>query len=154
CHELVLAGRKSQGWRLIRSFTYSRQRRMEFHTEVERQEFLSYFPSVKLANTFVVPHDRFMLPKYFGDRAQARRELALSDDDIIFLCIGFLKPHKGLDDAVAAIESVEAPKRRLYIVGSTDVDDPASVTFAEELAQSLTTAAKTTLVRSFLDDQS
>lgn len=85
----------------------------------------------KLVADFGVPADRVELvdhgvdfaPRTTATRAQARATLGLPPDDHVFLCIGFIQPHKGFDRAARAFAGLGAAGARLDIVGSVRVTD-------------------------------
>lgn len=85
----------------------------------------------KLVADFGVPADRVALvdhgidfaPRTTATRAQARSTLGLPPDDHVFLCIGFIQPHKGFDRAARAFAGLGATGARLDIVGSVRVTD-------------------------------
>ncbi|HEU5151009.1 MAG TPA: glycosyltransferase family 4 protein [Iamia sp.] len=110
----------------------------------------------QLVEGFRVPADRVQLfdhgldfaPRTTADRAQARATLGLPADEHVFLCIGFVQPHKGFDRAARAFTGLGAapgPERpgaagapsgvraRLDIVGSVRVTEQQAREHVAEL---------------------
>lgn len=95
----------------------------------------------QLVDGFRVPADRVVLvdhgadfePRTTADRAHARASLGLPADEHVFLCIGFVQPHKGFDRAARAFAGLGAEGARLDIVGSVRVTDQQARDHAAEL---------------------
>ena len=51
----------------------------------------------------------------------------------MFLCIGFVQPHKGFDRAVRAFSGLAAQGARLDVVGSVRLDDQQTADHVDEL---------------------
>jgi glycosyltransferase involved in cell wall biosynthesis len=102
------------------------------HSDEQRQQ---------LVEGFRVPADRVRLfdhgvdfePRTTADRAQARASLGLPADEHVFLCIGFVQPHKGFDRAARAFTGLGAAGARLDIVGSVRVTDQQARDHVAEL---------------------
>jgi hypothetical protein len=73
--------------------------------------------------TFHVPH-----PSYSGTyettltREEARYQLDIDVDDMVYALVGAIKPYKGLDDLLTAFDALyaEDPRRRLVVAGAPD----------------------------------
>lgn len=68
----------------------------------------------------VIPHASYIdVYPNVVDREDARRRLGLEPEDITYLCLGQIRPYKGLDDLLDAFESVhrDRPETRLLIAG-------------------------------------
>lgn len=95
----------------------------------------------QLVDGFGVPADRVALfdhgvdfePRTTADRAQARASLGLPTDEHVFLCIGFVQPHKGFDRAARAFTGLGVAGARLDIVGSVRVTEQQARDHAAEL---------------------
>jgi glycosyltransferase involved in cell wall biosynthesis len=95
----------------------------------------------QLVEGFRVPADRVQLfdhgvdfePRTTADRAQARATLGLPADEHVFLCIGFVQPHKGFDRAARAFTGLSAAGARLDIVGSVRVTEQQARDHVAEL---------------------
>lgn len=94
-----------------------------------------------VTDEFKVPSNRVVLvdhgadfePRTTADRAEARRSLGLAQSDHVFVCIGFVQPHKGFDRAAAAFRGLADKGASLHIVGSVRIDDPAAADHEREL---------------------
>lgn len=85
------------------------------------------------AKVRLVDHGEDFTPHVHEDQASARRALGLDPDGHVFLCIGFVQPHKGFDRAAAAFRGLGDQGASLHIVGSVRVDDPSAVAHQREL---------------------
>lgn len=130
-------------------------RNLEFHTEVEQKRILDAFPQdVRKDQTKVVIHERYMRPKYFGDRSMARRDLGLDENQKIFLCIGFIQEHKGFHTAAEIFSRVSRdPNAYLYIVGSLRINDPGYVEYLGQLRLLVSRLPNVKLVEQFVSDE-
>ncbi|MEZ5140389.1 MAG: glycosyltransferase family 4 protein [Acidimicrobiales bacterium] len=81
----------------------------------------------------LVDHGEDFVRRVGDDRAAARTSLGLPIDGHVFVCIGFLQPHKGFDRAATAFRGLAEQGAALHIVGSVRVDDPAAVAHRREL---------------------
>lgn len=88
---------------------------------------------VPAAKVRLVDHGEDFTRRVGDDRAAARTSLGLPVDGHVFLCIGFLQPHKGFDRAAAAFRGLAAQGASLHIVGSVRVDDPSALAHRREL---------------------
>ncbi|WP_426573349.1 glycosyltransferase family 4 protein [Aquihabitans sp. McL0605] len=94
-----------------------------------------------MVEKFGVPADRVRLidhgedftARVAADQAAARHSLGLPADGHVFVCIGFIQPHKGFDRAAAAFRGLADQGASLHIVGSVRVDDPSAVDHQREL---------------------
>lgn len=113
------------------------------HTEQERQSFHEAF-GVDHERIRVVAHGEHFERRVVADQSAARAALGLPDDELVFLSIGFIQPHKGFDRALRAFARLGTPDRvaqgslgsraaSLHIVGSLRVEDPAFEEHVEEL---------------------
>lgn len=81
----------------------------------------------------LVAHGSEFVVRTKVDRAGARRSLGLPADGHLFLCIGFVQPHKGFDRAAAAFRGLAERGASLHIVGSVRIDDPSAADHEREL---------------------
>lgn len=94
-----------------------------------------------MVDLFRVPADRVRLVDHGedftrrvpDDQAAARASLGLPAEGHVFVCIGFIQPHKGFDRAATAFRGLAEQGASLHIVGSVRVDDPAAVDHQREL---------------------
>jgi glycosyltransferase involved in cell wall biosynthesis/SAM-dependent methyltransferase len=152
-HELSASPNHSAWNRRARGLALAAFHRIQFHTEKERQECLDFYPVVKRKRTQIVAHERFMQPKYFGNKQQARTQLGLASDQTIFVCLGFIQDHKGYDIAVEAMQALADPNKCLYIVGSVREPKPEFLAYRDRLAADVRQSTNITLVETFVSDQ-
>lgn len=86
-------------------------------------------------------------------KEQARRELRLPHDKIIFLCIGFIQPHKGFDLALRAFCRAKTENLGLYIVGSNRLGLKPYQVYLDYLRNIAKTTQNAHLVEKYLTDQ-
>lgn len=104
------------------------------HSEEQRSILVDEF-ALPASKVQLFDHGVDFEPRTTADRAQARASLGLPADDHVFLCIGFVQPHKGFDRAARAFAGAGLGSRgaRLDIVGSVRVTEPSALAHAEEL---------------------
>ena len=81
----------------------------------------------------LVDHGEDFTRRVPDDQAAARASLGLPADGHVFVCIGFIQPHKGFDRAATAFRVIGDPGASLHIVGSVRVDDTSAVDHQREL---------------------
>jgi glycosyltransferase involved in cell wall biosynthesis len=81
----------------------------------------------------LVDHGEDFARRAAPDRRSARASLGLPAHGHVFLCIGFVQPHKGFDRAATAFRGLAERGASLHIVGSVRVDDPTAVDHQREL---------------------
>lgn len=99
----------------------------------EHERMMVHQFGVSPARVRLVDHGEDFARRVRGDRAEARQRLGLPDDEHVFLCIGFVQPHKGFDRAAAAFRGLAERGASLHIVGSVRLDDPSAVAHQREL---------------------
>lgn len=108
--------------------------RIVFHSNRERKAFLDYYSLAPSERRYrVVDHARHFVPNCSLDRAEARRRLAIPADKTVFLCVGFIQPHKGFDRLIRAVSSAAAPDALGYVVGSVRIAWDAAIEYARQL---------------------
>lgn len=77
----------------------------------------------------VVPHGHYLAayPNEIG-RAAARARLGLPDDAFVFVCLGLLRPYKGLEELLPAFRMLPGAGSRLLLAG-----EPGVAGYAEKL---------------------
>jgi len=88
---------------------------------------------VAAAKVHLVDHGEDFTRRVPDDQAAARASLDLNPDDHVFVCIGFIQPHKGFDRAATAFRGLADQGASLHIVGSVRVDDPSALAHQREL---------------------
>jgi glycosyltransferase involved in cell wall biosynthesis len=94
--------------------------RVVVHTEKERSVMRSTF-GVDDTRLSVRPHGASFRHRCRLSREEARASLDLEAATFVFLCAGFLQPHKGFDRAAAALGRLHGPHLSLHIVGEMRV---------------------------------
>ena len=118
------AGRKSGRRFALWRWVWQQADRILVHTQRERDQIVDAF-RLDPGTVDVVEHGAGFMPRAQDGRAAARRSLHVPEDAFVFLCIGFIQPHKGFDRAMRAFAMLgDSPKLRLDIVGSVRVSTP------------------------------
>ncbi|MGH7687390.1 MAG: glycosyltransferase family 4 protein [Candidatus Dormibacteria bacterium] len=129
--------------------------RITVHTGTERTLFHRAY-GLPLARIEVERHGSDFAVRSGDSRDDARARLALPRDQLMFLSIGFIQPHKGFDRAIRAfIASGAAGSRgaRLDVVGSVRVEEPAYVAHLEELQRLADATSDVHLHVGFIGDE-
>jgi glycosyltransferase involved in cell wall biosynthesis len=104
------------------------------HTEHERSQFV-HAVGLSPDRVEVTDHGRHFVRRTALSRAEARDRLELDQSAFMFLCIGFVQPHKGFDRAVQAFSGLGDHGCRLDIVGSVRTDEPHFIEYTTNLRQ-------------------
>lgn len=94
--------------------------KMVFHTHKEVEIFESAYFRLSPDQYIINCHNRYFLKYCEESRNESRRKLGISTASIIFLCIGFIQPHKGFDIALNSFKDTKM-SMELYVVGSLRV---------------------------------
>lgn len=125
------ADRSDPTWRATR-FMLQGAERITVHSDEQRDHLVSAF-GVPAQRVAVIAHGVDFEPRTTADRVQARASLGLPVDEHVFLCIGFMQPHKGFDRAARAFTGLSHPGARLDIVGSARLADERTRDHVAEL---------------------
>lgn len=109
--------------------------RITVHSGEQRDHLVDRF-SIPAARVQIVEHGSDFTRRAHLGRPEARASLGLPANDHVFLCIGFLQPHKGFDRAARAFPppaGLAGRGARLDIVGSVRLDDQATSDHVDEL---------------------
>lgn len=136
-HEMdYTRGEGRPGVRFINRLPWRSVQRIVVHTEFERERFARAF-GVRLERIAVTAHGADFQRRTDMPKAEARATLGLPPDDIVFLNIGFIQPHKGFDRCVRAVAEIARAGAgrpyRLDIVGSVRTADPGFLAYRDEL---------------------
>lgn len=113
-------GRRALLWRYV----WRQPQALLVHSERERRDMIDVF-GVDARRVRAVQQEAVMARRTAGNRDAARARLGIPADDFLFLCIGFIQPHKGFDRAVRCFQMLAPDSRlRLDIVGSVRVETP------------------------------
>lgn len=147
------AGRSLRSW--IDRWVWRFSGRVIFHSTRERDTFARYYGLAKSRPRFVVvEHGRHFVSRCSLDRDAARRSVGLEPNQMVFLCIGFVQPHKGFDRAIRALQAVDAPHALLRIVGSVRIAWPPALEYARLLHEEVAKDPRCAFIEAFVDDES
>ncbi|MCH8333965.1 glycosyltransferase family 4 protein [Candidatus Sumerlaeota bacterium] len=142
------------GRRLIDRWSWKLAGTILFHSEREREAFSKFFGLSKDRKQLqVVDHGRFFSSYCKLNRPQARNLLQIPEDRVLFLCIGFVQPHKGFDRMVKAMKSVDSDKALLRIVGSVRIEWEPAKRYAARLHEDVATDARCDFIETFVTDE-
>lgn len=123
------------------------------HTEAERQSFHESF-GVPLERVGVAEHGAHFVRRTSLDKAGARASLGIPVDQLMFLSIGFIQPHKGFDRAIRAFGRLGAEWARLDVVGSLRLDgDQVCLDHLEELRSLAAATPGATVHAGYVSDE-
>jgi glycosyltransferase involved in cell wall biosynthesis len=124
-----------------------------FHTKKEVENFEEhYFKLSSKQYELRSPHEYYfkfidMTPK------EARKELGIANNSIVFLCIGFIQPHKGFDRAIEAFNGIANNIMHLYIVGSLRIDWGEYIDHLNKLKQMAEKNPNIHIIETYLSDE-
>ena len=137
----------------VRRRFWSGARRLVFHTAWEREAFGRRFPA-RGRDEQVVTHGNFYATSAAEiSREAARERLGLAEDRAILACVGFLSPHKGVDDVVHAMGEAGVRAAELHVVGEPICDYPHVLAHVEELRGLVARTPGVTLHEGYVDDE-
>jgi glycosyltransferase involved in cell wall biosynthesis len=124
-----------------------------FHTQKELEDFSAQYFRPAETKYELRPHNLFFHKFRDTDQEQARIDLGLPHDTIIFLCIGFIQPHKGFDLAVKSFGRAKKEDMELYIVGSIRLSLEPYQAYLASLKDIVEKTRNVHLVEKYLTDQ-
>ena len=94
--------------------------RVIFHTQIERRNFCRHIGIDEFSDkTDIVSPNKYYTKARDISQKQARSELKIPEEQKVFLCIGFIQPHKAFDKVAEAFEKLgDIGQKELYMVGS------------------------------------
>lgn len=124
-----------------------------FHTQKEINDFESrHFKLSSTKYKLHAPHTDYYKFREISKR-EARKEIGIPFDSIVFLCIGFIQPHKGFDRAIQAFSKVNNnDKMELYVVGSLRVNWGEYVAYLEGLKDMARETSNIHVIERYLSD--
>lgn len=144
CHEISYPlDRNNKGFRKIRDcieHIYKKNKwdsasSIVFHTKKERDIFCNKL-NIKLdekKHRIVAPNHYYVKNRDIS-MEQARNELNIPLDEIIFLCIGFIQPHKSFDKVADVFSKIDPQsKKKFYIVGSLRIEYDITINYLNKL---------------------
>ena len=125
-----------------------------FHTQIERSKFcrITGIPEDSEKLTLIAPN-RYYTKNRDIPREQARAELGIPPEQTVFLCIGFIQPHKAFDKVAEAFASLPEPgNRHLYMVGSLRLVCPETQQYLDTLRRYDEENGNIHLISSYVSD--
>jgi glycosyltransferase involved in cell wall biosynthesis len=120
-----------------------------FHTDAERRALeRAYRVHVRAR---LIPHTGGIKATAIS-REEARRLVGIGDDEVVFLCAGFVHPDKGFERAAEAFARAGSPGR-LVIVGSIRDPVPANLSYLNRLRQMASQTPGVALIEDYLSDE-
>jgi len=156
CHEIQYYDAKNVGWLKYISYRlpWLLGPKLVFHTQKELDYFRKkLFLGIGSKRLELRAHDRDFVKFREISQQEARRELGVPLDATVFLCIGFVQPHKGFDRAVTAFDAANPANARLYIVGSLRLTDDNTFRYRIFLRSLASHNPNIVIVEKFVSDQ-
>lgn len=142
------------GSRLLDKLIWQLAGRIVFHSEVERDAFAKRFGFARDLKKFeVAEHGRHFVSKCRVNREEARRMLGIPEENTLFLCIGFIQPHKGFDRVIRAMRQVESARAMLRIVGSIRIAWQPAMEYAARLHSESVGDPRCEFIEEFVSDE-
>lgn len=150
-HEIPYVPGK-QGW--LYKWQWKLAPRIVFHTTREREYFEKHY-RMRLNASRIAFRAHDDVYQKFADHTQrsARRQLKLSPQGLLFLCIGFIQRHKGFHRAIRAFAEATVPQAELFIVGSLRVTNAENVKYLTELRQLAAEHSNVHLIELFVSNE-
>ena len=124
-----------------------------FHSQHERAAFQTRYRDVgRRTKLQVTHHGEGFVPAVAVTRGDARLQLSLPVEECIFVCAGFLSPHKGVDRVIAAFELARPANARLVIVGDAMKDHPETRRHIEHLQSLAARVQRVEIREGYLSD--
>jgi glycosyltransferase involved in cell wall biosynthesis len=128
--------RLAEQW--LRGVMWSGAAEVWFHSAYERDAFQQRYPgAASNAELSLVTHGKAFVPEVTMSKAEARLKLGVPADEYMFLCLGFLSVHKGIDRVLRAFTAATPNDSRLWIVGNAmraDGETRRHIEMLQELA--------------------
>ncbi|MGA2904213.1 MAG: glycosyltransferase family 4 protein [Candidatus Korobacteraceae bacterium] len=141
-----------QGW--LYKWQWKLAPKTVFHTQKECEEFEQHF-GIRLKRSRIEFRGHDEVYQKFAEPTQlsARRQLGLSPQPTVFLCIGFIQRHKGFHRAIRAFAEAGLRDAQLFIVGSLRVADSENRKYLAELQELMAGHSNIHLVESFVSNE-
>jgi len=125
-----------------------------FHSPAEREK-MEAAASVRLDDhrVEILPHGSFFLKFREVTQTQARAELGTPQDEVIFLCIGFLGESKGFHRALEAFCRIPNDHARLFIVGSALYDSVEVRRYIQRLHQTADRIPRAKVIEKYVTNE-
>lgn len=128
--------------------------RLIFHTAAERERFEQNYgiPLTSSRIQFRKQEDVYQ-PYVAHTRAEARQQLNVPQDKLLFLCIGFIQRHKGFHRAIQAFRNAHVAGAQLFVVGSLRVADAENQRYLDEIRTLCDDSSDVRLMESFVSNE-
>ncbi len=141
------------GGRRIDRWTWRLAAGVILHSRRERDAFARRYGLDPAWRRFeIVPQGRYFSPRSGLGRAEARRLLGLPTEKTLFLCIGFIQPHKGFDRLLDALSAVDCPSAWARIVGSVRIAWAPAIEYAQALREKARQDPRFGMIETFVPD--
>ncbi|MEA2683070.1 MAG: D-inositol-3-phosphate glycosyltransferase [Chloroflexota bacterium] len=139
---------------LVRRWTWASPAEMLFHSEGERRDFATRYPSTwRPGKSRLVAHGRGFRAATTVARPDARARLGLGAGGVVFVCLGFIAQHKGFDRAIRAFAQLPPGSARLYVIGSSLYNSREEEAYLAELQELAGTVAGVEVRAGYIDDE-
>lgn len=88
------------------------------HCPSAKNEVMNAYGMSEDSRVVVIPHGSY-IHSYENviSREQARKQLQLHIEDVVFLCFGLIRSYRGVSELVEAFKKLDAPRAKLLIAG-------------------------------------
>ena len=126
--------------------------RLIFHTQKEIDIFESTYFKLHSNKYELQEHSKYFYRFRDISKIDAKRELGIPAGKVVFLCIGFIQPHKGFDRTIRAF-SKNSNRMELYVVGSLRVRWGEYVNHLEDLKNMAKGINNIHIIEEYLSDE-
>ncbi len=123
-----------------------------FHTQKEFKNFSRIFRKDVKRLELKEHHQDFQVYRKIS-KDEARTDLNLAKDKIIFLCIGFIQPNKGFDRVARIFKKINPTHAQLYIVGSIRVSKGEYLYYMNHLQDLTEGCDSISIIDKFISDE-
>lgn len=127
--------------------------KLVFHTQKEVDDFKQYYFDLTGKNYEIRAPNAYFYKFRDIPQSQARQELGIPSNAVVFLCIGFIQPHKGYDRAVREFQNINNRRMHLYVVGSIRIEWDAYTSYLQELKRMAANNPQIHIEEKFLSDE-
>ncbi len=146
------AGRLDSMRALLWGALWRRPETVSVHTEAERKAMADEY-SLDPKKLTVIDHGSGFTRHSKATRSEARSSLGVEPGSFLFLCAGFIQPHKGFDRAARALGCLDGDDLRLAIVGEMRVWTPEHQAYLDLLRSLSESDPRITLHDGYVSDE-
>jgi len=118
------------------------------HTNSAKQQVKETFKIRRESCIKIIPHGNYILCyENTVNKVQARSQLQLDTEDIVFLCFGVIRMYKGVPELIEAFKKLNVPQAKLLIVGK-----PSNNEIADKIREKCDMDKNIKLVFEFIPD--